>query len=70
MSPTYPQRCPHCDSHDVRQISPADADGTGFHCHQCSKVFFAPAEKPPARRPPVKKEKARRARRPPARRGD
>lgn len=40
MSTNFPQRCPFCDAHDVRQVSVSDLELTAFCCRECSKVFY------------------------------
>lgn len=43
-----PERCPFCDSHDVRPLTAIGVDLAGYRCHDCSKTFYAAAVKLPA----------------------
>jgi transposase-like protein len=50
-----PQRCPFCESHDVRTITPTDLDLVGYRCHDCQNMFYAAAVTPSSDDAPVRR---------------
>jgi len=43
MSTSFPQRCPFCDSFDLRHMAMSDLDLTCFRCRECSRLFYVPS---------------------------
>jgi hypothetical protein len=40
---TISQRCPFCESHDLRSLTGPGLDVAGYRCHDCSNTFYVAA---------------------------
>jgi hypothetical protein len=46
-----PECCPFCRSQDLRPLTIAGVDLTGYRCHDCEKIFYVTADAQPAALP-------------------